>query len=342
MIINVIAFSTNGCGTALRLGDALADEDVRVFCKTSSDTLGVDRLECTVREWTEKSFDECDAIVFVGAVGIAVRHIAPFIRSKDADPAVICMDEHGRYTISLLSGHIGGGNRLTERIAALMGSEPVITTATDINGKFSVDTFATRNGMRIMSLRIAKDVSARVLDGRFVGFLSDYPVEGALPDGIGMEESGEFGVCVSTDPAKSPFDITLNLVPMDVSVGVGCRRGTDPDKLMRFVTGILEQDGIAVERVSSVSSIDLKKDEKAILDLASHLRVPARFYTSEQLMSVPGEFSESRFVESVTSVDCVCERSAVIANDGAIVRRKTSEDGMTIAISLRKIKPRFV
>lgn len=342
MIINVIAFSTNGCGTALRLRDSLADEDVRVCCKTSSDTLGVERLECTVREWTERSFDECDAIVFVGAVGIAVRHIAPFIRSKDVDPAVICMDEHGHYTISLLSGHIGGGNRLTERIAALMGSEPVITTATDINGKFSVDTFATRNGMRIMSLRIAKDVSARVLDGRFVGFLSDYPVEGELPEGIRMEGSGEFGVCVSTDPAKSPFDVTLNLVPMDVSVGVGCRRGTDPDKLMRFVTGILERDGIAVERVSSVSSIDLKKDEEAILDLASHLGVPARFYTSEQLMSVPGEFSESRFVESVTSVDCVCERSAVIANDGAIVRRKTSEDGMTIAISLGKIKPRFV
>ena len=113
MRIDVVAFSTNGCATALRLRDVLSGEDVRLHCKTSSDTLGIDMIEGSVREWTGRAFSECDAIVFIGATGIAVRHIAPFVRSKDTDPAVVCMDELGRWAIALLSGHIGGCNLLT-------------------------------------------------------------------------------------------------------------------------------------------------------------------------------------------------------------------------------------
>ena len=117
MRIDVVAFSTNGCATAKRVWEALADEDVRLFSKTSSDSLGLEPVQGPVREWVGKSFSECDAIVFVGATGIAVRYIAPYVRSKDSDPAVVCIDEHGRWAIALLSGHIGGCNRLTERIA---------------------------------------------------------------------------------------------------------------------------------------------------------------------------------------------------------------------------------
>jgi len=342
MRIDAVAFSTNGCRTAIRLKEAFPEEDIRIYSKTTSDNLGLEAIEGPTKKWTERAFGECDAIVYIGAVGIAVRYIAPFIKSKDTDPAVVCMDEHGHYAIALLSGHIGGCNQLTERISERLGCEPVITTATDINGRFSVDTFATVNGMRIMSLAIAKDVSARVLDGRFVGFRSDLPIEGKFPVGIVSAEEGEFGVSVSTDPAKRPFDTTLRLIPMDISLGIGCKRGTDPAKLDAFVRRILEEDGIAKERVSCVSSVDLKKDEEAVLALARSLRTPARFFTSEQLNSVEGDFSKSDFVRSVTSVDCVCERSAVISNGGELIRRKTAEDGMTIAIAKHTISPRFL
>ena len=330
MRIDVVAFSGNGCATALRLRDVLSGEDVRLHCKTSSETWGVPRIEGSVRDWTGRAFAECDAIVFIGATGIAIRYIAPFVRSKDTDPAVVCMDEHGRWAIALLSGHIGGCNLLTQRIADGMGAEPVITTATDLNGRFSVDTFAVRNGMRISSLKIAKDVSARVLDGRFVGFHSDIPVEGNLPEGITVADSGEFGVC-------------LNLVPMDVVLGVGCRRDTDPGKLKTFVMRQLGSLGIATERVAAVASIDIKKDEEAILQLARDLRVPSRFYSSGELNSLEGEFTTSRFVQHVTDVDCVCERSAAMASGGnRFLLRKTAEDGMTVAVCSREISPRFV
>ncbi len=342
MRINVLAFSTNGCATALRLKDVLKNEEVDLWCKTSSDTLGLPCVESSVKKWTETAFCECDAIVYIGAIGIAVRYIAPFVKSKDTDPAVVCMDEHGRWAIALLSGHIGGCNELTRRITDGMGAEAIITTATDLNGKFSVDTFATRNGMRISSLKIAKDVSARVLDERFVGFHSDIPIEGDFPDGIIVADGGEFGVCVSPDPDKRPFDRTLNLIPMDIALGVGCKRGTDPQKLKDFVLRELRKLGIAPQRVASVSSIDLKIDEVAVMQLARGLRVPFRFYTSDQLNSLEGDFSSSPFVKRFTEVDCVCERSAAMASGGInFLLRKTAEDGMTLAICRVDIEPRF-
>lgn len=341
MRINAVAFSTNGCGTAIRLRDALPEDDVRIFSKTSSDDLGVTPIEGRTGDWVGESWG-CDAIVFIGAIGIAVRYIAPYVRDKTTDPAVVGMDEHGRWAVALLSGHIGGCNELTRKIADRMGAEAIITTATDLNGKFSVDTFAARNGMRISSMAVAKDVSARVLDGRFVGFLSEAPIDGELPAGITPADSGEFGVCVTRDPARRPFDVTLTLILQDVVLGVGCRRGTDPAALRSFVLSALEEDGIAPERVAAVSSIDLKRDEEAVLELARHLGVPAEFHTSEELNSLDGEYSKSEFVESVTAVDCVCERSAMASGGRDFVRRKTARDGMTLAVCTRPFKARFL
>ena len=342
MKINVVAFSTNGCRTALRLQEAFREEDIHCYCKTTSDNLGVERIPGSTKEWTGRSFAECDALVYIGAIGIAVRYIAPFIKSKDTDPAVVAMDEHGAFTVALLSGHIGGCNELTQRIADALGSTPVITTATDINGKFSVDVFATRNLLRIGSLRIAKDVSARVLDGRFVGFCSEMPVEGKMSDGLTPADSGEFGVCISTDPDRKPFDVTMSLTPMDVTLGIGCRRDTDPLAMRNFVHETLDGLGISPKRVGAVASVDLKKDEQAILELARHLRAPVSFYTSEQLMAIPGAFSRSEFVKSVTAVDCVCERSAIACGGEEIILRKTARDGMTISVAKRKVSPRFL
>ncbi len=342
MRVNVIAFSTNGCRTATDLKGALSDHDVRVYSKTSSANLGVERVECSLDEWTKRSFEECDAIVFIGALGICVRHIAPYLRNKTVDPAVIGMDELGKWTIPLLSGHIGGANELAVRIATRMGSEPIVTTATDLNGKFSVDTFAARNGMHISSMRVAKDFSARVLDGRFVGFCSDIPVEGTLPNGIVEAESGEFGACISSDPERRPFDVTLNLIPRDVVLGIGCRRDTDPSKLEGFVSRTLKDSGVSRFRVSGIASIDLKADEPAILELASRFKVPVSFYSADELNSLEGGFTQSEFVSGITGVDCVCERSAVMAGCREFLLRKTSENGMTMAICSKPVIVRFL
>ena len=340
MKIRIVAFSTNGCRTALRLMDGLKDEDADAWCKTRADSLGVPQIEGSLDRWTRTAFEECDAIVFIGAIGIAVRHIAPYVKSKDTDPAIISLDEHARYCIPLLSGHIGGANKLSLRIADILDSEPIITTATDINGKWAVDVFATDNRMRIIRLVDAKEASSRILHDEFIGFTSDLPYEGNLPQGLTPAESGEFGICISENGRK-PFDKTLALVPMDIYIGVGCRRGTDPEKLTAFVKETLESDGISPLRVAGVASIDLKKDERAIHELARVLKTNVEFYTSEELLELDGEFSSSEFVRSVTSVDCVCERSAVKMGNGKLIRKKTAKDGMTLALCKIDIRVRF-
>ena len=342
MRIKVVAFSTNGCRTANRIKEAFPEEDVELFAKTKCDTLGIPYIEGRTSEWTGEAFKDSDAIVFIGATGIAVRYIAPYVKSKTTDPAVISMDEHGRWAIALLAGHIGGANALTERISARLGSEAIITTATDLNGKFSVDTFATVNGLRIMSMRLAQDASVRVLNDEFVGLNSSLPISGEMPSELTISDKGEFGICISPDPERKPFGQTLRLITMDIVLGIGCKKDTDPDKLREFVLRTLQEDGIAKERICAVCSIDLKKDEEAILSFAKFVRSPVMFYTSEQLMSLEGEFSRSEFVKTVTSVDCVCERSAMMPYGGKLIRKKTAENGMTLAICQRDMKLRFL
>ena len=331
----MVAFSTNGCRTALKIKESMPEHDFTVACKTSSDTLGIHNIDGKTKYWVKERFGTSDAIVFIGAIGIAVRYIAPYIERKDKDPAVICLDEHGEYTIPILSGHIGGGNRLANDIATAIGSKAIVTTATDINGKLSIDTYATENGLRINNLSIAKDVSARILDGGFVGFISHVPMSSPLADGLTPANDGKLGICISYDSAEKPFERTLNLTPMDITIGIGCKRGTDPIKLERFIRSVLESKGIDPKRIASIRSIDLKNDEPAVLKLADVFDTKVIFHTSEELMSLSGDFSSSDFVKGITSVDCVCERAACMSGD-PIVMKKYAHDGMTIALCKRE------
>ena len=338
MKVKAIAFSTQGCRTLLRLKEIF--DDIDLYSKTRADSLGIQRVEGSLDEWTNESFHSCDALIFVGAMGICVRHIAPYLKSKDKDPAVIDIDEMAKFTIPVSSGHIGGGNELANRIADYLGSIPVITTATDLHGLFAVDVFAVKNHLSIQRLYLAKEASSRILHDDYIGFVSRNGYEGKLPKGLTESDNGEFGICISTEKEDKPFGSTLLLVPRDISIGIGCRKDTDPEKLSVFVKEILEKEGIYKLRVGSISSIDIKSEEKAILDLANEYDVKPRFYSSDELMSLEGEFSKSEFVRSVTSVDCVCERSAVMSG-GELILKKTAKDGMTIALARKKIMPRF-
>lgn len=337
MRVKGIAFSGPGCSTLRKVSEALGD-GMETVCRTKADCSGMPQVE-DVDAWTRDGFEACDALVFVGATGIAVRYIAPYVRDKDRDPAVVCVDEKGIFCIPLLSGHLGGANRLAEEIAGGIGATPVITTATDINGVFAVDTFAKDNHLRIGSLEAAKEVSAALLRGDEVCFSSDITYEGDLPSGLIVSDGGALGISISAE-GRMPYGTTLLLTPMDVAVGVGCRRGTDPERLRGFVMRILGEEGIAPERVGSVRSIDIKRDEGAVLRLAESLDAPAVFLNAEELMKVEGDFTPSDFVRERTGTDNVCERSAAWGGY-AIERRKTAEDGMTVAIGMMRITPRF-
>ncbi|MEG2936217.1 MAG: cobalamin biosynthesis central domain-containing protein, partial [Clostridium sp.] len=183
MKVKLVAFTKAGTEISKRLIPALKEKGyiVEAFSKYPEGI--VEKLEGTIYEFTRKCFEEeVQGIIFIGALGIAVRAIAPNIVSKGKDPAVIVMDDIGRFVIPVLSGHIGGANELASYISKKLQVTPVITTATDGHGAFAIDTWAVKNQCTILDISKIKYVSAALLRGEKVGLICDYPVEGKLPE----------------------------------------------------------------------------------------------------------------------------------------------------------------
>lgn len=337
MKLTLFAYSRRGCATARRImavlpGDwcacapeRLAEPDFTPMPKGAAALYG-------------QRFADSDALIFVGSCGIAVREIAPWVRSKCTDPAVLCVDERGGFVIPLLSGHIGGANALARRLAAALQATAVITTATDINGRFSADAWAAENGMIIDDMAAAKAVSAAILEGD-VPLKSDFPLASDLPAGTVPGERGPLGIYVTCTTAR-PFDRTLRLIPRCLHLGIGCRRGTESGAIAAAVDGALSQSGLDPRAVKDASSIDLKAEEPGLLAFCRSRDWPVRFYSAGELEQVPGDFTPSDFVRSVTGVDNVCERAA-LAGGGRLIVRKTAADGVTVAVALEETEVRF-
>ena len=310
-------------------------------------------IDSSLRDWTGRRFAESDAIIFIGACGIAVRSIAPFVSSKKTDPAVVVIDEQGKFAISLLSGHIGGANELTEEISNLLHATPVITTATDINNKFAVDVFAKTNGCYISDMTMAKEISAALVNGNSVGFASDFPWVGEIPKELQLldeedetKEKPEMGIYVTNSYLKHPFVHTLYLVPKIITLGVGCKKDTPADTVEKVVRKACDELLIPSVSMELVASIDLKKEEQGILEYCKERNLPFETYSAEQLKEVEGSFAESKFVEETTGVDNVCERSAILGSSkhgekSNLILRKYAEDCVTAALARRKWSEQF-
>lgn len=340
MNIAIFAYSRRGCDTAEQVRAAIAGrlDSCRAYTMEKYCREGFAAITPPCSRFTGPVFQWADAMVFVGACGIAVRSIAPYVKDKRTDPAVLVVDERGRFVISLLSGHIGGANALAVRVASSLGAVPVVTTATDVNGRFSVDAWAAENGLYIDGMAAAKAVSAAILEGP-VPLASDFPIAGDLPPGVVPGESGPVGVCISWQKRK-PFGQTVLLAPAVLHLGIGCRKGVSAETIAVLVDRVLAENGIHPKAVESVASIDLKKEEPGLLAFCAAKGWPIRFYTAQELAAVEGDFTPSAFVKSVTGVDNVCERAA-LKNAGRLLVRKTAGNGVTVALAVKKWEVHF-
>ena len=341
MIVWLISYTARGRALGGRIADMLrtAGHSCRTFALPKFCQGTDELLTLSASDWAGEAFTEADALIFVCASGIAIRAIAPHVRDKRTDPAVLVIDEKGTFVIPLLSGHLGGANALAEDLAQKLGATPVLTTATDVNGLFAVDVFAKTNDLYIESMALAKAVSAALLAGEKVGFRSDLPVAGDLPQGLTAGEA-DLGVYVSAED-KKPFPRTLRLIPRRYTVGLGCRRGKNAEELEAFVRENLIRCGVGVHELRALSSIDLKKDEPGLVALAQKLGVPFLTYTAAELQKVPGDFTPSAFVQEITGVDSVCERAAVLSSGGQLIVKKVAENGMTFALAKQEEAIRF-
>ena len=327
MALYALAFSEKGYQLALKVAEKYAGSAER--CGKA----------CPLGEWTAEHFEAGNSLVFVGACGIAVRAIAPFVHSKTKDPAVVVMDEGENFVIPILSGHLGGANDLARAIARDFNVTPVLTTATDVTGRFAVDEWTKRQQLAIVNPGRIKTVSGALLDGEKVKVWSDDPIAGDPPEGLVFcgkagEADGEGPGVIVTMKALAPGGKLLHAVPRRAVLGVGCRRGVSADDLLQYFKSFMKQIGLAPQALAQVASIDIKKDEPGINAFAGALGVPFVTYSAQELAAVPGEFSASELVKRVTGVDNVCERAAVLASGGTLICRKHAGSGITMALAV--------
>lgn len=332
----------------------------------------------SLKDWCRECFDSAEGIIFIGACGIAVRTIAPLLKSKTQDPAVVVIDEAGNFVISLLSGHIGGANEFAVKVAEWIGAVPVITTASDVNGKIAVDVFAKKNHLAIGSMRDAREIAAAILKGQRVGVVCTGKIQGEVPPELTLlpreqsvlsgQEQVDHLIWISEYlPDKTwterylenPRGTVLHLIPKNVILGVGCRRGKPEEEIQSVFEKVMEQAALSPKAVCAAASIDLKKEEQGILALCGKYEIPFYTYLAEELARVEGDFKASEFVKKTTGVDNVCERAALLAADHLsrdfvhlsdnrngnskvqLILRKYAENGVTAALAAREWSVRF-
>ena len=320
----VIAYTVNGAILAEKLRHLSDDEtDIYVSAKSAKyidaeNIITFKNTPALIRD----IFYQYEGIIFIGAAAIAVRSIAPYITSKFKDPAVLVMDDHA--------------------IHVIFGSDAVITTATDVNNAFAVDVFAVKNHLKMINPYMIRDISTRIVNGEQLGIY----MQAEEYEKVIQNECKKYSKNIKiTDYENADIVILKNkseikdmqskiiLIPRNIVVGVGCRRGTEYLKIKSSVMTILEKAGVSAENVNCVASINQKADEKGIIELAEELQADFITYTADELMEVEGEFEPSMTVYNHVGADNVCGRSACRAScDGECLVPKTVENGVTVSV----------
>ena len=337
MKISIIAFTDNGMEIAYKLFNSLSQDELNDvnFTRCGKGALSA---------WSEEHFSHSDALVFIGAIGIALRAIAPYIKTKTKDPAVVVVDELGQFSIPILSGHIGGANELAIKISEILNAIPVITTATDINNVFAIDTWAKSQGLKILNPECIKLVSSKLLKGESIHIKTDYEIKGNAPKNVYLNDledsNSDYDVIISHKIEENEYKKdTLLLIPQIITVGIGCRKDTSFENIEESILTILKKEKYPILSVNAIASIDKKKSENGIIEFAKKYDLPFKTYSAEDLNSLEGDFTKSEFVRSVVEVDNVCERSAVLESNGNLIRRKDTCDGRGVTVALAMKNP---
>lgn len=320
--------------------------DLKEKLNDDSTIIKVDSYHKNVKKYFPILFDEYDAIIAIMASGILIRSIAPLIESKVTDPAVLNVDDNGNFVISTLSGHLGGANKLTEKIAGLIDATPVITTSTDVNNKLGIDVIAKDLYLSIddtkqilffnKAILDGKEISLTVNPNRNFNYLFDYLNSNTLEINVSINFSSK----VNTDEIHVHIDEhEMILKERKIVVGIGCRRGKECEKIYNGLTQSIDELNIDVSRINLLASAEIKQDEKGILELSQKLSIPVDFVELDKLrLFESNDVAKSEFVMSKFGIWGVCEPSALIMAgfDSKLIYKKTSYDGVTISIAVSK------
>lgn len=337
MKIAIISVSQKGRQLALDLKEKLDDD---------STIIKVDLYHKNVKKYFPILFYEYDAIIAIMASGILIRSIAPLIESKLTDPAIINIDDNGKFVISTLSGHLGGANKLSQKIASLIDATPVITTSTDVNNKLGIDVIASDLYLSIDDAKEILFFNKAILEGSEISFTVnpdknfDYLFEYLNNVTLEIDVSIYYSSKIEKDEIHVQVDgHELILKERKVVVGIGCRRGKECIKIHEGLVSSINDLNMHKSRINMLASAEIKKDEQGILELSDKLNIPVNFVDLDKLkLFESNDIQKSEFVRSKFGIYGVCEPSALITAgfDSKLIYKKTSYDGVTIAIAVSK------
>ena len=354
----IFAVTGTGLRLARRARSLLADEGADIYGKEGTAAADENPLPADseegihtfhrLRDAVEENFSRYDALVFIMAAGIAVRMIAPLVRDKLKDPAVVVMDERGENVVSLLSGHMGGANLLASRLAEGLGGRAVITTATDVEGMLAPDAIAMRLALRPWPRDEIKTLNGGLLDGVPVSYYVDadlpsrvffqeqlcsWGIAASIISGGQLPETGLRVFLTASAPSRSPG--LLCLAPRRLIAGVGCRRGTERDAILESIRLAVGSIHRSIADISLIASTAVKADEPGILEAARELGIEARFFENNALKRAIERYGleKSEFVRETIGIGNVCEAAALASVErGTIALPKRAYDKTTVAL----------
>lgn len=310
------------------LGDILGEKLSRNF---SSVYFSKDKIKAVgLNEITKEAMEKAKGIIFISSTGIAVRAIAIYLKGKTIDPGVVVVDAKGEYAISLLSGHLGGGNELAIKVSEILKAMPIITTATDSLGVKAPDMIAKENNLLISDMKKAKDISAFLIEGKKVVFEDEDKIIDIPKGYIECTEGSENLPKVKVTNKISGSE-ALVLVRKNLILGIGCRKDVPKEKMLNFIRESLKEYGYREDSVLKISTIDLKSKEEAILNISQVFSVPLEIHSRGEVRKIEHLFKCSDFVRKSIGVGAVAE-PCVYLSGGEIVVERISKEGMTLCI----------
>jgi len=286
---------------------------------------------------------ECDSIVCIMGCGIAVRMVSPLLEGKTVDPAVVVLDQNGRFAISLVSGHIGGANELARKVASITGGQAVITTASDLQDKPAIDIAAKDAGLLIENGGILSRVQGAILDEELLWIFD--------PDGLLLKhlppDHGLRAISADGDPGSlkaspgiwvsellPPRGVQcLKLRPLNLVIGIGCNRGTSSEEIVGFIGKKLGESRLAPLSIRNFASLDIKSDERGLLDAARAFDRPIHFCTRDEIKGILVP-NPSETVARHVGAESVCEASALwSAGTRELLVPKRKAGNCTLAIA---------
>lgn len=335
-MIGIISLSKQGNALSTKIAGLLENTTCYTLAKWKQPHFTP--IEGTLTDFCGDAFRKHDSLIFIMACGIVVRSIAPWIKNKSTDPAIVVIDDNGTNVISLLSGHLGGANALTIDIANKIAAHPVITTASDINHLPSVDMMAKSKNLVIDSLNDAKIITAMIVNRENVELVDNYGFFSNTL--IPVTEGQSVGKIIVSNKCKINEPIPFaKLIPQNIVLGIGCRKGIAPANLFDFINNTLERYNLDKRSIKTIASITLKENEAAIIEAREKLNCQLQFFRTETLRKVDNLFEGSAFVHSTVGVASVSTTAAYIAGkkSGSFIVKKEIHEGMTLSIFEQKI-----